>query len=118
MSFANKHNKGGVLFEVDIKDFKFRSLKDLYQEEPKAVYGVDGLYINSKSKYGDHPVAIISALGILVDFPGYMTDDVKQILSDPEDVESIKSGKVGFSIEEFTDKNFGKTCYGVKWEDM
>lgn len=118
MSFAKKHNKGGVLFDINIEDFKFTTLKDLYENDAKAVYGVDGIFINNKSKYGSHPVIINTALDMLVDLPKHMLDDVKKILEDPEDVELIKSGKVGFSIEEYKDKNYGKTCYGVKWEDI
>ena len=119
MSFANKHNKGGVLFDIDIKDFTFRSLKELFEiDESKVVYGVDGLYINTKSKFGEHPVAINTEFGLLIDLPTYMNEEVKSILADPEDVEAIKAGKVGFHIEEFIDKTFGKNCYGIKWEDL
>lgn len=118
MSFANKHNKGCVLFEIDIKDFKFVRLKELFENEPGTIYGVDGLYINTKSKFEDHPVIINTALEILIDLPTYMTEEVKSILADPEDVQAIKDGKVGFHIEVFTDKTFRNTCYGIKWEDM
>ena len=118
MNFANKHNKGGVLFQIDISNFKFKSLKELFKEDSHRVFVVNGLYINTKSKFGDHPVAIVSALELLIDLPVYMTDEVKAILSDPEDVQDIKDGKVGFHIETFIDKTYGKTCYGIKWEDV
>ena len=41
MSFASKHNKGGVIFEIDIKDFKFVTLKELYDtDQGKTSYGI------------------------------------------------------------------------------
>ena len=119
MSFADRHNKGGVIFEIDIKDFKFVTLKELYEESKgSTIYGVDGLYVNSKSKYGDHPVIINTSSGILVDLPQHMTEEVKEILKSTEDIEAIKAGKVGFHVETYTDKKFGRECFGIKWDDV
>ena len=119
MSFAERHNKGGVIFDIDIKDFKFRTLKELYETDGgETIFGVDGLYVNSKSKYGDHPVIINIFNDMLVDLPQHMTDEVKEILKSSEDIEAIKSGKVGFHIETYKDKKFGRECYGIKWVDM
>ena len=119
MSFADRHNKGGVLFDIDIKDFKFVTLKELYEKDKgNTVFGIEGLYINSKSKYGDHPVAICVTDRTLVDLPSHLTEEVKEILKTPGDVELIKSGKVGFHVETYIDKKFGRECYGIKWEDM
>lgn len=119
MSFADRHNKGGVLFDINIKDFKFVTLMELFEcYTGNTVFGIDGLYINSKSKYGEHPVAICATEGMLVDLPQHLVDEVKEILKTPEDVELIKAGKVGFHVETYTDKKFGRKCYGIKWEDM
>lgn len=119
MSFAEKHNKGGVIFDIDIKDFKFHTLKELYETDGgKTIFGVDGLYVNSKSKYGDHPVIINITDNMLVDLPQHMTEEVKEILKSSEDIEAIKSGKVGFHIETYKDKKFGRECYGIKWNDV
>ena len=119
MSFASKHNKGGVIFEIDIKDFKFVTLKELFDsDQGKTTYGIDGLYINTKSKYGDHPVAIIANEQWLADLPQHMTEEVKEILKDADDIQAIKDGKVGFHVELYTDKKFGRECYGISWDDM
>lgn len=121
MSFASKHNKGGVIFEIDIKDFKFVTLEELFEspEFPDDIdFGIDGLFINTKSKYGDHPVAIVSSLHLLVDLPQHMNDEVKEILKDADDIQAIKDGKVGFHVETYVDKKFGRDCYGISWVDM
>ena len=119
MGLMDKYNKGGVTFEIDIKDFSFVTLETLYKRDNgKTVFPVDGLYINKKSSFGDHPVVISASEKMLVDLPSHMTDDVKEILQDPEVIEAIKIGHVGFTVQEYEQKKFKKTCYGAKWEDI
>ena len=116
MSFANKHNKGAIEWNVNTEGFSFVTREECYKAGPDNVHKLFGLYINTKGKFGDHPVAICE--NAFIDFPDYMTEDIKAILQDPEDVAAIKAGKVGFKIEEFQDKKFKKTCYGIKWVDL
>lgn len=119
MGLMDKYNKGGVVFDVDIKGFTFTSLEELYKRDNgKTIFGIDGLYINKKSAFGEHPVAIVAVEQLLVDLPSHLTEDVKLILQDPEVVEAIKAGKVGFSVETYEQKQFKKVCYGIKWEDV
>ena len=120
MGLMDKFNKGGATFDVDITNFKFVDLATMYKiAGADAVVGpIDGLYINKKSSFGDHPVAIIANDEILVDLPAHLVEDVKAILQDPEVVEAIKAGKVGFSIHEYEQKKYKKLCYGIHWEDI
>lgn len=119
MGIMSKYNKGGVTFDIDIKDFRFVPLSELYNRDGgKTIFGIDGLYINKKSDFGDHPVAIVGCEEILVDLPSHMTEDVKAILSDPEALKAIKSGHVGFVVQEYEQKRYKKTCYGIRWEDI
>lgn len=116
MSFANRHNKGAIDWGIDTSDFSFVTREEAYKSNPDNVHKLFGLYINTKGKYKDHPVAICE--NAYIDFPDYMTEDIKEILASSEDVAEIKAGKVGFKIEEFQDKKFNKTCYGIKWVDL
>lgn len=119
MGLMDKYNKGGVTFEIDIKDFSFVTLETLYKRDNgKTVFPVDGLYINKKSSFGDHPVIISAKEKMLIDFPSHMTEDAKEILQDPEVIDAIKAGHVGFSVQEYEQKKYKKTCYGAKWEDI
>ena len=43
---------------------------------------------------------------------------VKEILTSEEDIADIIAGKVGFTLEPYTDKNFGRECVGVRWVDL
>lgn len=116
MSFATRHSKGGIDWGINTEGFPFTTREELYKIDPEAVFTLKGLYINTKGKFGDHPVAITDHM--FVDFPDYLTDEVREILKSEEDILDIKAGKVGFKIQEFTDKNFGRTCYGVSWVDI
>lgn len=116
MSFATRHNKGGIDWGVDTTGFEFMTREKLYKKGPNNIYTVRGFYINTKGKFGDHPVAITD--NCFIDFPDYMTEEIKEVLKSEEDIADIKAGKVGFTIQEFTDKTFGRTCYGISWEDL
>lgn len=119
MSFANRHNKGGVDWKIgDLKteSFQFWKREECYKEAPEKVYKLRGIYINKKGKFGDHPVAILDDR--FMDFPDYMTDEVKDILQSEEDVADIIAERVGFTLEQYTDKNFGRECIGVRWVDL
>lgn len=118
MSFAARHSKGSV-FQCNTEGFKYFKLSELYQADgPGTVYPVQGLYINHKSEYGDAPVAICAEC--FVNFPSYMMDEVTEILHNENDIDDIKAGKVGFTIESY-EKEIGKkkkTCYGIRWCDV
>ena len=118
MGLMNKYNKGGVRFDVNIEGFAFTDLKSLYERVNNEVLPIDGLYINTKGSFDDHPVAIVSSYSLLVDLPSYITDDVRAMLKDEEVVTAIKAGKVGFTIHEYEQTKFKKTCYGIHWEDI
>ena len=116
MSFASKHNKGAIDWGVDSNDFPFVKREDAFKENQEAVHKVFGLYINTKGNFKDHPVAICD--GYKLDLPDYMTEEVRDILKTPEDIEDIKAGKVGFTLQAFVDKKYKKLCYGVNWVDI
>lgn len=119
MGLMDKYNKGGVTFDIDIKEFTFTDLKKLAEKSTEGdVFKIDGLYINKKSSYGDHPVAIMVDWKLLVDLPAHLNEDVMDILSDPDVVEAIKAGHVGFTIHKYYQEKFKKDCYGIRWEDI
>ena len=119
MSFASRHNKGVRVFDIDLEGFEFINLETLYKDnKPDTVYTMDGVYINSKSEYGDHPVAIVAERSLLVDLPGHMTEDIREILRSDAEVEEIKAGNAKFVVESYKNKKYkNKICYGIKWVD-
>lgn len=114
MSFATKRNNN-VRFDVDTNGFDFKKLSELFDKYGKdKKYVVKGLFINTKGHYGNNPVAILK--NCFASLPSYMVDEVKDILSDDEDVSSIKDDKVGFTIYPY--ESHGKTCYTINWVDL
>lgn len=112
--FASKFNK--TVFTVNTKGFTFTKLSDLYAANgADVVYTLDGLYI-SRGKLGEQPIFICEELNQLVNIPAHLTKTAKDILADPDAVQAIKDGKVGFTIYEY--ESHGRKCYGVKFVDF
>ena len=119
MGVMSKYNKGGVIFDVNIEGYEFTDLETLASKSAEGeVFKIDGLYINKKNKFGDHPVAIVSDLKALVDLPPHLVEDVKAMLQDEEIIEAIKAGKAGFTIRKYYQETYKKDCYGINWEDI
>lgn len=119
MGLMDKYNKGGVTFDIDITDFEFVDLSTLFTKYPEGtVFKFDGLYINKKSSFGDHPVAIMAKEKFLVDMPSHLTEDVKEMINDADIVACIKDGKAGFSVRKYYSDRYKKDCFGVHWEDV
>jgi hypothetical protein len=118
MSFAQKYNKGNVIFDIDITNFHFFKLEDIYASYGKGEVKVDGLYINKKSKFDPHPVAINVEEKMLIDLPEHMTETVEEILKDGESISLIKRGCVGLRATKYIDKKYKKTCYSAEWVDL
>lgn len=110
MKFSKLFNK--QIFNIDTKDFAFKKLSEL---DKSKVYKLNGVYLN-RSKFGNQGVAIVTDAKILVNLPLHLTETVNAILSDVEAIETIESGKVGFSIKTY-EKN-GKECYSIIFVDL
>ena len=118
MGFAEKYNKCNTIFGIDIKDFEFMDGCDFFAKFEDNVVKIDGLFINKKGNYKDHPVAIIADEKILLDLPSHMTDTVNEVLQDSESIDLIKKGLVGLKAHEYVDKTYRKRCVGYEWCDL
>lgn len=118
MSFANKYNKGNIIFDIDIKEYKFMDGYNFVEKYGSNAVKIDGLYINKKGIYNDHPVAIIISEKTLLDLPSHMADVVKDILKDSESINLIKKGLVGLKAHEYVDSKYHKNCVGFEWVDL
>lgn len=115
-SFAQTFNK--TTFDVDITDFKYAKLSELYNSPENGggdvVHDINGLFVH-KSQLGDAPVCIDKANKLLVNFPSHTTETAREILANSDAVDAIKQGKVGYVIYEYD--SHGKKCYGVNFVD-
>lgn len=114
---AKKYNKGSVFTFKAPDTFEFTTLDELYTNNGiDRVYPVKALYINTKSKYGDHPVVVTDSA--FVDVPKHLIDTVKEMMNDEECIDAINNGHVGFTVYSYIDKRYKRTCYSVNWVDM
>lgn len=115
-SFASKFNK--TSFDIDTTDFPFVKLTDIYNSKEDGgcdvVHPINGLYVH-KSQLGDSPVIIDAENKRLVNLPQFTADTIRDILSDSDAVEAIKSNKVGYTIYEYD--SHAKKCYGITFVD-
>lgn len=109
MSLA-RFNKASNKFTFKGDNLEFVKLSDL---DEGTSYPLMGLFINKKSKYGYHPVAISKTFK--VDLPQHLTEITNQIIADDEAVSEINEGKASFKVVSYLDKNNVKR-YSIDFE--
>lgn len=111
-SFASKFNK--TSFGIDTADFTFVKLTDLFNSKQDGggdvIHPIDGVYVH-KSQLGDSPVIIDAANKHLVNLPSFTGETIREILQDSDAIQTIKDGKVGYTIYEY--ESHGKKCYNI-----
>lgn len=116
-SFASKFNK--TTFGIDTTDFKYTKLADIFNSKKEGgkdvIHNINGLYVH-KSQLGDSPVIIDEKNKRLVNLPSHTAETVREILADDEAVQTIKDGKVGYTIYEY--ESHGKKCYSISFVDL
>lgn len=116
-SFATKFNK--TTFGIDTTDFQYTKLANIYTSESEGgkdvIHKINGIYVH-KSHLGDSPVIIDEENKRLVNLPSHTAETVREILADDESVQTIKEGKVGYTIYEY--ESHGKKCYSISFVDL
>lgn len=111
----SSYNKFTKKFNAEISNLSFVKLEDLYKESPDKEYTLTGLFINTKSKFGDRPYA--STKDFLVDLPAGMLKTIKDMIADDEIVSQINKGGAGFKVITYMSDKYGK-CYSVEFIDF
>ena len=105
-------------FKVQIpSDVEFCKLADL---DIDTNYRLVSCYINSKSKFGAHPVAgVIDTDGIflVVSLPRHLTDVFSEILDEPKYIEGINAGECYFKIKQCHSKKYNKDFLTIEFID-
>lgn len=112
---TTQYNRFTRKFNADLSDLKFIKLETLHENEPDEVYQVTGLYINRKSQFGDRPY--LSTPNFLCDLPKFMLEDIEDMINDPEVVDEINKGIVGFRVTTYYSKTYRKKCYSITFVD-
>lgn len=115
MKFAETFNATGKrAFDVDTTNFEFAKLDTIPHGE---IVKLSGLYLHT-GRFNTQPVAICAERKQLVNFPTYMCEVTQRILSNPEAVQSIRDGKVGFTTYEYVNETYNKKCTGIAFVDI
>lgn len=112
MSILSKYNKGKAFTFKTPENFDYINLEQLANH-----YGLDqthqvnALYINTKSRFGDSPVAVTGTH--IVNLPSHLTDTVKEMIQDEELVDLANEHRLGFTIYSYDGKN--GSGYSINW---
>lgn len=109
LSQFNKRNQFQYDNELDRDYCKLSELVDCNGTD--AIYIVEALFINTKSRYGDAPVLVTSQW--LVNAPAHLTDTVRQMIATPEIVDAINARQVAFKVYQYISNN--RICFSVEW---
>lgn len=105
-------------FKVQIPaDVEFCKLADL---DINNRYRLVSCYINTKSKFGAHPVAgVVDTDGVLlvVSLPRHLTDTFDDILGEPKYIEAINAGECYFKIKQCHSKKYNKDFLTIEFTD-
>lgn len=119
--FSKKYNRN-VQFEVNFDFVQWTKPAELYKNDPKGVYRVRYIGINTKGQFGPQPTVVVDVEGSLMglSLPQHCLDEVKEMLGDQEAVEAIKAGACGIRFYEYQYKRGAShgTAYGVNWLDI
>ena len=108
-----KHNHGNK-FNIETKGFKYKGLKELYDQNPDKTYVIRAIYINKKGRYGDAPVFATDSF--FINIPNHVLTDAQDILADPEAIADINACHMGCKIYSY-DKD-GRTLYSVEFVNL
>lgn len=112
-----KFNHSNPFNYTNTKDAPFFKLHELAEnaKDPEKVYKIRAVYVNTKSRYGDSPVAVCE--GFNVNLPEHMLRDIRSILQDEEVIAEINAQKAGFKIRKYENSR-GGTSYTVEWVSL
>ena len=96
-------------------------LKELYEK-----MGDDGVakllmfYKNTKGKFGDEFVAVVSFGGVVynANLPKHMNDTMSKMYDDDETVAEINEGKAGIKVYTYHSNTYNKDCYSVEFVEI
>ena len=109
-----------TVFEDMPKEERYKSLKDLYEENGEdEVYTLRAIFVGSASEfYEESPLATIDEC--YVNLPQFQLRDVKAMLDSKAVIKAINDGKAGFKIEtyEMVREKKKRTYYKAVWVDL
>ena len=113
MDFAMRFN--GKRFAIDTTGFQTRKLEDMYKENISNKYKVYNFnhFFFYNSNYGVTVGLVDSEERVIIYLPKHLLSVFQKIDSEPEAVEMVEAGLVGFQIYTYT--RDGKEFYSIRF---
>ena len=106
-------------------DVEFLSLGDCYENFADCLMVVHGFWLNPKSKFGTHGVAMVeivreddSNVFLNLSLPQHCNTMIEAILSNDEYIKGINAGACGAKMVKYTAKKYNKDCYTIRLMDI
>ncbi len=117
--FASKFNKfnGFSFLDDTVKGFTYVKLKDRFNGDTNEVFPINGVIVFKGGNFGDSPVIIDKTINKFINVPLQYADTFREILNDPEAVEAIRNGLVGYRVATYKSKS-GTECYSINFVDV
>lgn len=114
----NKEFTSPFNYEIG-ENAKYLKPSELKEDE---VYVMRSIFINTKSKFGEHPVCIIEAdnedKGFYVSLPAHLTKIAKTILENDDAIEAINNRKCGIKARKFYSKTYNREGFSVDFVNI
>ena len=115
MGIANKYNRQGNRFTAELpEDLPFLKLSELGETNTPLI--ILSMWINTKGKYGEHPV--VATPSGLVDFPNSMAETVKEMIKDDEVIDAVNNRKLGFTVRKYHTNKYNRDAYTADFVDL
>lgn len=96
-------------------DVDFKKLADL---DINQTYKLMNCYINTKSKYGEHPIAgVMDSDGICfnLSLPRHLNEIIRTILGSQDYINAINAGEAFFSVKKCNSKKYNKDFLTIEF---
>ena len=118
MSVLNKYNNNVNRFDFEQeKNVDYKKLSELFEANVKQLK-INSLFINTKGKFGDSPVA--TADGFNINLPTHLLETVKEMIEDEDVVALANQGNLGIEIYQYETKKWGKnySCNFIDFNEL
>lgn len=103
------------LFPIDTTDFVYESIEAAAKRYGDHIIKCNGFYVNTKGKFDDTGVAIISEEKVMVNLPKHTVEPIKQIMDNPEAVQMVNEGHCGIQFYKYFSDTYSKECYSIRF---
>lgn len=123
-SALNKNFDSPFTSAKDFDDVPFASLEEIFKNYGDLPFLIRGFWLNPKSKFGTHGVAMAEFMGddgeverYNLSLPAHCNESIETILATPEYIGGINDGKCVAKAVKYTAKKYNRECFTIQFID-